>query len=204
MSDRQKSPEGSRHVYLVDDDASLRNVMRAMLAGHDIVVHEFESAETFLSNYPKRPPGCVLLDMRLPGMSGLDVLERMSEMGSRNAVIIVSGYADIPSAVRAVKMGAIDYIQKPFRKRQLVAQVTKALQAVEAQTRNAGKFETLTPREREVLLAFRDGAQNKVVAAKLGLSPRTVEMYRARVFTKLGVANLPQALRRANEAGLIG
>lgn len=203
MTKESASPGGSRHVYIVDDDKGLRTVMRGMLAGADMMVHEFESAERFLDRYSDRPAGCVLLDVRLPGMSGLEVLERISGLCPKNAVIMVSGYADIPSAVRAVKMGAIDFVQKPFRKDDLIDHVSKALETVVAQAGQVREFETLTPREREVLLAFRDGDQNKVVAARLGLSPRTVEMYRARLFSKLGVSNLSQALLRAKEAGLI-
>jgi two-component system response regulator FixJ len=203
MTNEPAVPAGSRHVYVVDDDKGLRTIMRGILAADDMQIHEFGSAERFLDGYSDRPAGCVLLDVRLPGMSGLEVLERISGMCPKNAVIMVSGYADIPSAVRAVKMGAIDFVQKPFRKDDLIDHVTKALDTVAARAGHGREFETLTPREREVLVAFRDGDQNKVVAARLGLSPRTVEMYRARLFSKLGVSNLSQALLRAKEAGLI-
>jgi two-component system response regulator FixJ len=178
--------------------------MRAMLADPSVEIEDFESAETFLSNYSARPAGCVLLDVKLPGMNGLEVLERISVLAPRNAIIMVSGFGDIPSAVRAVKMGAADFVQKPFRKEQLVTVVTKAFEAIEDIMRQGRDIEALTPREREVLISFREGEQNKVVAARLGLSPRTVEMYRARLFTKLGVTNLSQALLRAKAAGLIG
>lgn len=203
MSNEQRSSIVRRHVYIVDDDKSLRTVIRGMLSGLELDINEFESAEQLLAGYSDRPAGCVLLDIRMPGMNGLELLERISGLRPNNAVVMVSGYADIPSAVQAVKMGAIDFVQKPFRKDDLIGHVMKAFEMVEMQARIAGGFEKLTPREREVLVAFRNGDQNKVVAAKLGLSPRTVEMYRSRLFSKLGVTNLPQALLRAKEAGLI-
>lgn len=203
MKNAHQAPDRSRHVYIVDDDKGLRAVIRGMLAGQQLDIQEFGSAEDFLLGYSERPAGCVLLDVKMPRMTGLELLERMSALRPKNAVIMVSGYADIPSAVRSVKMGAIDFVQKPFRKEGLIGIVMKALEAVDVQARDAAEFEKLTSREREVLAAFRDGDQNKVVAAKLGLSPRTVEMYRARVFTKLSVANLPQALLRAKDAGLL-
>jgi len=191
-------------VYIVDDDAGLRAIVRGMLRDPSVRFEEFESAESFLTGYSDRPSGCVLLDVRLPGMNGLEVLERISVLQPPNAIIMLSGFGDIPSAVRAVKMGAADFVQKPFRKDQLVEVVRKAFESVEAMAKTSRQMEALTPREREVLIAFREGEQNKVVAARLGLSPRTVEMYRARLFAKLGVSNLPQALLKAREAGLIG
>jgi len=113
---------------------------------------------------------------------------------------MVSGFGDIPSAVRAVRTGALDFLQKPFRKEQLVEAVRKALERVEDSALENAELQSLTPREREILSEFRDGAPNKVVAAKLGLSPRTVEMHRARIFRKLGVSNLAQALGRLRNA----
>lgn len=193
----------ARPVYIVDDDKALRATIRRMLAGQQLDIYEFDAGETFLEDYQDRPAGCVLLDIRMPRMTGLDLLENISGLRPRNAVIMVSGYADIPTAVQAVKMGAMNFVQKPFRKEELVGHVLSALEMVETQEQMSGEFEALTPREREVLIAFRDGDQNKVVAARLGLSPRTIEMYRARIFTKLGVMNLSQALLRAREAGLI-
>lgn len=203
IDERHQAHVGSRHVYIVDDDNGLRAVIRAMLAGQGLDIKDFKCAETFMVDYTHRPAGCVLLDVRMPGINGLELLERVSGLPPRNAIVMVSGYADVPTAVQAVKMGAIDFVQKPFRKEELIDHVMNALETVQMQAQSAGEFEKLTPREREVLVAFRDGEQNKVIAARLGLSPRTVEMYRARLFSKLGVTNLSQALLRAKEAGLI-
>jgi two-component system response regulator FixJ len=190
------------HIYFVEDDPALRRTVRRMLADLDASFEEFESAEAFLEDYSSRPAGCVLLDLKLPGMSGLELLENISGKAPSDVVIMLSGHGDIPSAVRAVKVGALDFLQKPFTKQQLVVVVERAFNAIDADSERFSDFETLTNREREVLRAFSTGAPNKIVAYDLGLSPRTVEMHRARIFRKLGVTNLAQALLRAKDAGL--
>ena len=192
-----------RRAYIVDDDPALRRTIARMLAEQRIDAEEFGSAEAFLTDYSSRPIGCVLLDVRLPGMDGLQLLERMADLHPANPVIILSGHGDIPSAVRAVKVGAFEFLQKPFRKEHLLDIVTKVFEKIEKNASKTALFEGLTPREREVLAAFSDGAPNKVVAGSLGLRPRTVEMHRARIFKKLSVTNLSQALRYAREAGLL-
>lgn len=192
----------SRRVYIVDDDPALRRMIRRILADIGLECEEFASAEAFLPDYFQRPAGCVLLDVQLPGMDGLELLDQISSLDPANTIIMLSGFADIPSAVRAVKTGAIDFLQKPFRKANLLHVVERALAGIETQQARVEEIEALTPREREVLQAFSDGAQNKVVAHRLALSPRTVEMHRARIFNKLGVSNLSQALFRAREARL--
>lgn len=178
--------------------------MSRMLADTGSCIDEYESAEEFLAGYSERPRGCVLLDVKLPKMSGLELLEKTADLAPANPVIMVSGFGDIPSAVRAVKMGAVDFLQKPFRKEQLIEVVGRAFQQIETSAQAGLELECLTPRERDVLIAFADGAPNKIVAARLALSPRTIEMHRARIFRKLGVTNLSQALLRARDAGLIG
>ena len=193
-----------RHIYIVDDDPALRRLLARMLAGAGARVMEFDSAEKFVVGYVERPIGVVLLDLRLPGMSGLELLELVAGLWPENPVIMISGFADVPSAVRAVKMGAFDFVQKPFGKGRLLDVVSKAFEQIETEAEAARPFENLTPREQDVLRAFADGAPNKVVAHRLELSPRTVEMHRARIFRKLGVHNLSQALMRARDANLIG
>lgn len=193
-----------RRAYIVDDDPALRRTMSRMLAEAGIATDEFDSAENFLAGYSERPLGCVFLDVRLPGLTGLDLLDQIANLSPANPVIMVSGYGDIPSAVRAVKTGALDFLQKPFRKEQLLDLAAKAFNRIDKLTIQEQEFEALTPREREVLSAFADGAANKIVATRLNLSPRTVEMHRARIFKKLGVPNLAQALLRARDGGLIG
>ena len=190
-------------AYIVDDDSALRRTMTRMLAGEGISVEEFDTAESFLEGYSNRPIGCVLLDIQLPGLDGMQLLERVANLAPANPIIMVSGFGDIPSAVRAVRTGALDFLQKPFRKEQLLDVLEKAFAKVEAAALEDRDLHSLTPRERDVLVAFREGAPNKVAAAALGLSPRTVEMHRARIFRKLSVTNLAQALMRARDGGLI-
>ena len=192
-----------RRAYVVDDDRALRRIMARMLAGEGISVEEFDTAESFLESYSERPIGCVLLDIQLPGLDGMQLLERIANLAPPNPIIMVSGFGDIPSAVRAVRIGALDFLQKPFRKEQLLDVLDKAFAKVEAAASEDRDLQSLTPRERDVLVAFREGAPNKVAAAALGLSPRTVEMHRARIFRKLSVTNLAQALMRARDGGLI-
>ena len=188
-----------RRVYVVDDDSALRLLVRRMLADSGAHVEEFGSAEEFLSGYSERPIGCVLLDVRLPGIGGLQVLERVSRSRPANPIIMVSGFGDIPSAVKAVKSGALDFVQKPFQKAQLLDVVNRAFDTIANSVARDQELESLTSRERDVLKALRSGAANKIVAAELGLSPRTVEMHRSRIFKKLGVSNLAQALLRVRD-----
>lgn len=191
-----------KRAYIVDDDVALRKMIRRILADLHADVEEFQSAEDFLCGYSQRPLGCVLLDMRLPGISGLELLEQIAELPPANPVVMISGFGDIPSAVKAVQRGALDFIQKPFRKEQLVDLVNKAFASMAETMTEDQQMKSLTPREREVLKAFSGGAPNKIVAAELGLSPRTVEMHRARIFRKLGVTNLSQALLRVRDTKL--
>jgi len=195
--------EVKRCAYVVDDDPGIRRTISRILDRAGMHAEEFESAECFLSGYSERPCGCVLLDVRLPGMDGLELLDRISALPPANPVIMLSGYGDIPSAVRAVKTGALDFLQKPFAKDELLRIVERAFDEIEARVAGNENMADLTPRERDVLLAFSDGAPNKIVAARLDLSPRTIEMHRARIFKKLGVTNLSQALFRARDARLI-
>ena len=191
-----------RRVYVVEDDEALRRTIRRALTDAGIYTVEFDSAEALLEGYSERPLGVILRDMRLPGMSGLELLDRLENLLPANPVVMISGYGVIPSAVRAVRQGALDFLQKPFRKDELISVIQGAFARIEA-VESAGAFESLTAREKEVLLAFADGTSNKVVASRLNLSSRTVEMHRSRIIRKFGVANLTQALLRARDMGLI-
>jgi FixJ family two-component response regulator len=193
-----------RRAYVIDDEAGLRSLVRRILTPSGILTEEFESAEAFLAGLDDRPAGCILLDVRLPGMSGLELLSHLRSTGIKDPVIMISGHGDIPLALGAVKAGALDFIEKPFRKEQLERVVDEAFEMVAMlQTSDAGKFGSLTSREREVLQAFGEGASNKVVARALDLSVRTVETHRANILKKLEVENLTQALFLAKDAGLL-
>lgn len=201
MEEARSVAEG--RVYVVDDDPELRGLIRRFLAELGADVEEFESAEEFLDGYSERPIGCILLDIQLPGMDGFELLEQISGLSPANPVIMLSRFGDIPAAVRALQLDALDFLEKPFRKEQLLKAVDRAFDKIATITAGDRAFQSLTPREREVLKAFGSGAPNKIVALELGLSPRTVEMYRASIFRKLGVSNLAQALLRARDAGFL-
>ena len=191
-----------RRVYLIDDDPALRVTMRRILTSVGIYTEEFASAEDFLQGHDARQLGCMLLDVRLPGMSGLDLLPLLKERPPAHRVIVVSGEADIPLAVSAVRRGAVDVLRKPFRKEELLNAVAEAFRLIGAMSQiSRGSLDCLTRRERQVLLAFCRGDATKAVAATLTLSARTVEMYRTQIVKKLGVSNMMQAILRAREAG---
>jgi two-component system response regulator FixJ len=193
-----------RRAYVIDDEPALRSTIRRILTPTGILTEEFDSAEDFLASATERPIGCILLDLKLPGISGLDLLEQLRGSGVADPVVMISGHGDIPLALAAVKAGAMDFIEKPFRKEQLLNVVEAAFALVaRLQQSHQGGLDALSPRERELLLQFRGGASNKVVAHALGLSVRTVETHRANILRKLGVDNLTQALFLAKEAGLL-
>lgn len=176
--------------------------MRRILISVGVHSEEFASAEALLENYGGRPLGCVLLDIRLPGMSGLELLPVLRRQAPPNPVVVVSGQADIPLAVAVVRAGAMEVVEKPFRRERLLAAVDQAFQLIaEMQVSSPASIELLTSREREVLLAFAGGDPTKSVAARLDLSPRTVEMYRSGIVRKLGVKNMTQAILRARDCG---
>jgi len=191
-------------VYLVDDEAAVRRSVGFMLktAGYD--VESFDSGETFLKVAHCLAPGCVLLDVRLAGMDGLAVQEALKDRGIVLPVIIITGHGDVGLAVRAMKAGAVDFLEKPFEKAALLTALNQA------QLRNEGRaaldqladqaraqLNGLTPRERDVLNGLVEGQSNKVIAYDLGISPRTVEIHRANLMSKLGVNSLSDALKIA-------
>lgn len=193
-----------RRAYIVDDEPRLRALVRQALSGAAIEVEEFASSESFLAGHQRRGPGCIIVDIGLPGISGLDMLEMIARDGAANPAVVLSGNGNVPSAVRAGRLGVVDFIEKPFRVAALIAAVEKALEQIRtAEAAPSGALSSLTPRERQVLRAFADGAANKAVAFSLGLSVRTVEFYRANIVRKLGVRNLTQALFLARDGGLL-
>jgi two-component system, LuxR family, response regulator FixJ len=191
-------------VYLVDDEAAVRRSVGFMLKTSGYDVETFESGEDFLKAAGHLAPGCVLLDVRLGGMDGLAVQQAMKDRGIVLPVVIITGHGDVALAVRAMKAGAVDFLEKPFEKAALIASIENA------QRRNEGREElarladqaraqlnALTPRERDVLNGLVEGQSNKVIAYDLGISPRTVEIHRANLMSKLGVHSLSDALKIA-------
>ena len=194
---------GHRCLYIIDDEKALRALIRQIVAPACSEVQEFSSAESFLADHHNRPAGCIILDIGLPGIDGLDLLEMIARGRAAYPVIILSGRGSVPAAVRAGRLGVIDFIEKPFRAAELVAAVRKAFELLGTQLTQLGALETLTPRETQVLCSYVDGAPNKVVAHSLGISVRTVEGYRASVMKKLRVRSLAQALFLAKDGGYL-
>lgn len=198
-----------KQVYVVDDDEAIRRSLSFMLRTSGHKVEQFTCGEDFLKVAAKLAPGCVLLDIRMPGLDGLEVQQAMAGEGVALPVVIMTGHGDVNLAVRAMKAGAIDFIEKPFEKATLMSALdqgfarlgeedVRKLRAQEAATR----LEVLTPRERDVLKGLVEGLPNKTIAYDLGISPRTVEIHRANLMTKLNVKSLSEALRIAFAAGL--
>jgi two-component system response regulator FixJ len=191
-------------VYLVDDELAVRRSISFMLKTAGMAVETFESGEAFLKVAAGLEPGCVLLDVRLGGIDGLAVQQLLRERGIMLPVIIITGHGDVGLAVRAMKAGAVDFIEKPFEKATLIGAIAQAQlhnQGLEQIHRLAAaaqaQLNVLTPRERDVLDGLVNGHSNKVVAYDLGISPRTVEIHRANLMAKLSVHSLSDALRIA-------
>ena len=194
--------EPSATVFVIDDDEAVRNSLRLLLKSVGLPVQICASAQQFLPGYDPRQPGCLVLDIRMPGMSGLELQQQLNVRGAIIPVVFISGHGDIPMAVEAMQHGAFDFLQKPFRDQDLIDRVQRALEldaANRAQLRETdgirARLESLTPREREVLELVTVGKANKVTAHELGVSQRTVEIHRARVMDKMAAQSLAQLVR---------
>jgi two-component system response regulator FixJ len=194
-------------VHVVDDDDAVRDSLQFLLHASGFVVSTYPRAEALLA-VAGAVAGCVLTDVRMPSMNGLDLQVRLNALGSRLPVIVMTGQAEIPVAVRAMKAGAVDFLVKPIDEGMLVAAVRRALelgrrsrQAQAASAAATARLAELTPREREVMDLLVAGLSNKAIAGELGASPRTVEVHRARVMEKLDVHSLPELVRLVLAAG---
>jgi two-component system response regulator FixJ len=195
-------------IHVVDDDEAVRDSLGLLLESAGFAVQTYDSAIVFLNALPKLGVGCVLTDVRMPDLDGLTLQRRLTELGVRLPVIVMTGHADVPIAVDALKAGAADFLEKPFDDAQLLAAVSNALAASQRTHEEAAAVATitariasLTPREREVLDRLVAGHPNKTIAYDLGSSPRTVEVHRARVMEKMGARSLPELVRMAIAAG---
>ncbi len=198
-------------VFVVDDEPAIRDSLAMLLRSVGLASRTFPSAPAFLEGFDAKAPGCVVADVRMPGMSGLELQEALRAQQARLPVIIITGHGDIAMAVRAMKAGAADFIEKPFNDQVLLDAVHRALAQSRADAAPAGsnrpeieaRVATLTPREHEVMLLIVEGRPNKVVATRLGLSTRTVEVHRAKVMEKMGVRSLAELVRMAIACDLI-
>jgi two-component system response regulator FixJ len=189
-------------VFVVDDDEAVRSSLRMLLKSVGRTVLDYPSASAYLDAYKFERAGCLLLDIRMPGMSGLELQDQLNARGAIVPVIFISGHADVPMAVEAVQHGAFDFLQKPFRDQDLIDRVQAAIQRDAANRKQLRelesvrrRLESLTAREREVLDLVTLGKANKVMAADLGVSQRTVEIHRARVMEKMEAHSLAQLVR---------
>lgn len=190
--------ERTTTVYVVDDDPGVLDAIQLLLRSVGLPTRGFSSAGGFLDALDPEAPGCLVLDLRMPGMSGRELQKRLLDMGATLPIIFVTAHGDVPTAVEAVKDGAVDFIQKPFPEEKLLEKVNEALELDAVRRREAkGKREvelrvmTLTPREREVMGLVAAGKMNKTIARELGISQRTVEIHRSRVMEKMNAGSVP-------------
>lgn len=197
-------------VYVIDDDDAVRHSLEFLLKTAGIEVRGFESAKAFLEMLPRIKTGCIITDVRMPEITGIDLLRRVKESGLDIPVIVITGHGEISLAVEAMKIGAVDFLEKPFDDDLLLASVRSALNK-EADTAKHkaevadlhDKLAALSNRERQVLEGLVVGKANKVIAFDLGISPRTVEIYRANLMTKMAANSLSDLVRMAMTAGML-
>ena len=195
-------------IFVVDDDAAVRDALKMLLRSVGQAVETYGSGQEFLDTYSEDRPGCLVLDIRMPGMSGLELQQKLNEKHSILPIIFITGHGDVPMAVEAMQAGAVDFIQKPFRDQDLIDRINQALEKDLSNRAALGerndirrRLETLTPREREVLDLVVHGKANKVIAGDLKLSQRTVEIHRARVMEKMQASSLAHLVRMVLEVG---
>jgi len=191
-------------AYVVDDDESIRTLWRWLMESNGIAVRAFATAAEFIESYRNGDAGCLVLDLKLPGMSGLELQEYLKRKDIEIPVVFVTGHGDVPAAVSAIKGGAVDFIEKPFSHREVLSIIEKAFQRDAEirekrtrQSRIAGRLTTLTEREQEVLQRVIEGKPNKIIAAELDISMKTVEFHRAKVMEKMGVTSLAELVLSA-------
>jgi len=199
------------NVYVIDDDEAMRDSLEFLLSAVGFRVQLFESAAAFIAILASAPPGCVVTDIRMPGMDGLELLKRVKGERIGFPVVIMTGHGDVPLAVEAMKSGASDFVEKPFDDEKLIGAIRTAIShagpAIEdeaASRQAAARIASLSGRERQVMEGLVAGLSNKTIARDHGISPRTVEVYRANVMTKMQAASLSELVQLAMRAGVRG
>ncbi len=195
-------------VHVIDDDDAVRESLAFLLETADYAVHSYESAAAFLSKLDKAEPGCIITDVRMPGMTGLELVRALNARGCAMPVIVITGHGDVPLAVEAMREGVVDFIEKPFADDVILGSLKNAFERRRDQSAQVGertetlkRLASLSTRERQVLDGLVAGQANKVVAIELGISPRTVEVYRANLMSKMHAASLSELVRMALVAG---
>ena len=198
-------------VWVVDDDESVRKALSRLIQSVGLDVETFPSAQAFLARDLSERASCLVLDVRMPGLNGLDLLEELRQAGLDIPVIFITGHGDVPMSVRAMKAGAVDFLEKPFNDQQLLDAIHQAIASVEQVRRERveraevqRRLETLTPREGEVLALVVTGLLNKQIGAELGTSEKTIKVHRARVMEKMQADSLPDLVRIAQTVGIPG
>ncbi len=197
-------------VYVIDDDEAMRDSLNFLLESADFNVTLFETAQNFLDVLPGLEFGCVVSDVRMPGIDGIELLKRMKAGHSGFPILIMTGHGDVPLAVEAMKLGAVDFLEKPFEDDRLIGMIDAAIRQAEPAARSevvtqeiAARVATLSPRERQVMDGLIAGLSNKLIARDYDISPRTIEVYRANVMTKMQANSLSELVRLAMRAGLL-
>ncbi len=202
--------ESGAVVYVVDDDDAMRDSLNFLLAAAGFSVLVFDSATSFLAALPSGQVGCFVTDVRMPGMDGIELLKRVKATNPHLSVVVMTGHGDVPLAVAAMKLGAADFIEKPFEDERLVETIRAALDGAESTANGEAasaelfaRVESLSPRERQVMQGLVEGLSNKAIARDYDISPRTVEVYRANLMTKMQAANLSELVRMAMRVGVL-
>jgi two-component system response regulator FixJ len=198
------------NVYVIDDDEAVRDSLNFLLDSSGFTVRLFETAQSFLDLLPDLSFGCVVSDVRMPGLDGIELLKRMKAEHSPFPILIMTGHGDVPLAVEAMKLGAVDFLEKPFEDDRLTAMIDAAIRQAEPAAKNeamaqdvATRVASLSPRERQVMEGLIAGLSNKLIAREYDISPRTIEVYRANVMTKMQANSLSELVRLAMRAGML-
>jgi len=198
------------HIYVIDDDAAMRDSLNFLLDSAGFGVTLFDDAQAFLQALPGLAFGCVVSDVRMPGLDGIELLKRMKAQQSPFPILIMTGHGDVPLAVEAMKLGAVDFLEKPFEDDRLTAMIEQAIRQAEPAAKNeavahdiAARVASLSPRERQVMEGLIAGLSNKLIAREYDISPRTIEVYRANVMTKMQANSLSELVRLAMRAGML-
>lgn len=189
-------------VYVVDDDQAMLESLSWLIESEGLKVRAFSDAQTFLNNFKPTPPNCLLLDIRMPGMSGLELQEKLKNQGKTIPIIFITGHGDTPMAIQAMKLGALDFLLKPFRDQALLEAVHKAIELDSKRNIDFNKYgdiglriNSLTPREKEVMALVVKGKLNKTISAELGIGTKTVEIHRSRIMKKMQAKSLAALVR---------
>ncbi|MCP3442473.1 MULTISPECIES: response regulator FixJ [unclassified Bradyrhizobium] len=198
------------HVYVIDDDEAMRDSLNFLLDSSGFGVTLFDNAQSFLDALPGLAFGCVVSDIRMPGLDGIELLKRMKAQSSPFPILIMTGHGDVPLAVEAMKLGAVDFLEKPFEDDRLTTMIETAIRQAEPAAKNeaiahdiAARVASLSPRERQVMEGLVAGLSNKLIARDYDISPRTIEVYRANVMTKMQAGSLSELVRLAMRAGML-